>query len=154
MERAQKYLTYFLSHRKVTNELIRKIDEENIDYKPAETSMPAGKLVTHMLTSFYMFAKTAKDGSPTVFGEKFDEVAPSLTEAAEKFTAKTIDVISSLTSEELERKIDMTGIFGMELTGSQLLQIAMDHEIHHKGNLFVYVREMGHTDLPMFVSRG
>ncbi|MCM3707594.1 DinB family protein [Cytobacillus firmus] len=134
--------------------MIRKIDEKNFYFKPTETSMPAGKLVTHMLTSFYMFVKTAKDGSPAVFGEKFDEVAPSLIEAAEKFTKKTIEVISSLTCEELERKIDMTGIFGMELTGSQLLQIAMDHQIHHKGNLFVYVREIGHTELPMFVSRG
>ncbi|KAF0819820.1 putative protein YjoA [Bacillus sp. ZZV12-4809] len=154
MERAQKYLTYFLSHRKVTNELIWKIDNNNVDYKPAETSMSAGKLVTHMLTSFYMFAKTIKDGSPAVFGEKFDEIAPNLSEAAENFTEKTIKVISSLTNEELERKIDMSQIFGMELTGSQLLKIAMDHEIHHKGNLFVYVREMGHTELPRFVSRG
>ncbi|KON87637.1 hypothetical protein AF332_12895 [Sporosarcina globispora] len=154
MERAQKYLSYFLSHRKVTNELIKKIDEKNYEFKPTETSMPAGKLVTHMLTSFYMFAKTAKEGSPAVFGEKFDEIAPDLSEAAENYTEKTIEVISSLTSEELERKIDLTRVFGMELTGSQLLQLAMDHEIHHKGNLFVYVREIGHTDLPMFVSRG
>jgi uncharacterized damage-inducible protein DinB len=154
MDRAQKFLTYFLSHRKVTNDLIRKIDEKTVDYKPTETSMSAGKLVTHMLTSFFMIVKTVKDGSPAVFGEKFDEIAPNLSEAAESFTEKTLEVISSLTNEELERKIDMTGIFGMELTGRKLLQIAMDHEIHHKGNLFVYVREMGHTELPRFVSRG
>ncbi|MGV3265506.1 DinB family protein [Cytobacillus pseudoceanisediminis] len=153
MEKAQKFLNYFLSHRKVTNELIKKIDENNYDYKPTETSMAAGKLVTHMLTSFYMFSKTVKEGSPAVFGEKFEEIAPNLSEAAENYTEKTIEIISSLTNDELERTIDMSRIFGMEFTGIQLLQLAMDHEIHHKGNLFVYVREMGHTELPMFVSR-
>ncbi|MBT2689314.1 DinB family protein [Bacillus sp. ISL-47] len=154
MERSQKLLNYFLSHRSVTNELVGKIEAANYDYKPTETSMPAGKLVTHMLTSFYMFARTVKEGNGAVFGEKLDDVPQNLSEAAETLTEKTKDLISSLTNEELERSIDMKQIFGMELTGSQLLQIAMDHEIHHKGNLFVYVREMGHTDLPMFVSRG
>ncbi|WP_026581250.1 DinB family protein [Bacillus sp. J33] len=154
MDRSQKLLNYFLSHRKVTNELISKIDENNYDYKPTETSMPAGKLVTHMLTSFYMFTKTVKVGNASVFGEKFDDLPHNLSEAAAAYTEKSIDLISSLTNEELNRSIDMTQIFGIELTGSELLQIAMDHEIHHKGNLFVYVREMGHTDLPMFVSRG
>lgn len=154
MDRSQKLLNYFLSHRKVTNELISKIDGNNYDYKPTETSMPAGKLVTHMLTSFYMFTKTVKVGNASVFGEKFDDLPQNLSEAAASYTEKSIDLISSLTNEELNRSIDMTQIFGIELTGSELLQIAMDHEIHHKGNLFVYVREMGHTDLPMFVSRG
>ncbi|CAM3651657.1 DinB family protein [Aeromicrobium ponti] len=154
MERSQKLLNYFLSHRSVTNELINKIEEKNYDYKPTETSMPAGKLATHMLTSFYTFARTVKDGNAAVFGEKFESVPQNLSEAAAAYTEKTKDLIYSLTNEELERSIDMKQIFGMELTGSQLLQIAMDHEIHHKGNLFVYVREMGHTDLPMFVSRG
>ncbi|XCS13027.1 DinB family protein [Aeribacillus pallidus] len=29
----------------------------------------------------------------------------------------------------------------------------MDHEIHHKGQLFVYVREMGNTALLRYVMR-
>ncbi|GLB59452.1 DinB family protein [Cytobacillus sp. NCCP-133] len=154
MERTQKFLNYFLSHRSVTNDLISKIERKNFDYKPTETSMPVGKLVTHMLTSFYMFAKTVKDGNAAVFGEKAEYIPQNLSEAAAIYTDKTKELISFLTNEELENRIDMIRIFGMELTGSQLLQIAMDHEIHHKGNLFVYVREMGHTDLPMFVNRG
>ncbi|KYD26597.1 MULTISPECIES: DinB family protein [Geobacillus] len=44
--------------------------------------------------------------------------------------------------------------FGIHIPAAQLLPMAMDHEIHHKGQLFVYVRAMGHTDLPLFVKRG
>lgn len=49
--------------------------------------------------------------------------------------------------------MDLTNLFGMKLSGRQLLQLAMDHEIHHKGALFVYVRALGHTELPMFIQR-
>lgn len=51
----------------------------------------------------------------------------------------------------MDREVDLTGVFGRKVAGEQLLQLAIGHEIHHKGNLFVYVREMGHTDLPLYV---
>ncbi|MBU8878001.1 DinB family protein [Bacillus sp. FJAT-29790] len=147
-------LNHFLSHRSVTNNLVQKIDEANYEYKPTETSMTAQKLVTHMYTSFHKFVKTIKDGNASPFIEKLETTHSNLNHIGEDFTEKSKDLIASLTDQELDQVIDLTKVFGMELTGRQLFQMAMDHEIHHKGNLFVYVRGMGHTDLPMFIGRG
>lgn len=71
----------------------------------------------------------------------------------QKHIQKTVAILEQLTEEQLDREIDLTSAFGRKVTGRALLQLAMEHEIHHKGNLFVYVREMGHTELPFYQQR-
>lgn len=153
MSHARKFIRYFRSHRDVTLDLVRKMDEQNYHYKPTPTSMSAQELVTHMLTSFYRFAQAAKKGDSSPFKEKMENSEGNLTVLAEKMTSETIHMIESITDDELNNEVDLSQVFGIKLTGRQLLKMAMDHEIHHKGNLFVYVREMGHTDLPMYVKK-
>ncbi|MFN2745088.1 MULTISPECIES: DinB family protein [unclassified Bacillus (in: firmicutes)] len=151
MERKDRIVQEFLSHRSVTEELIQKIDDEHMDYKPTETSMSARDLITHMLHSFYRFALTAKEGTPEGFKRKLEDPETSLAELAQAYTEKTKQLLESFTDEELDREIDLTKMFGRKVAAEQLVQLAVGHEIHHKGNLFVYVREMGHTDLPLYV---
>jgi uncharacterized damage-inducible protein DinB len=154
MNRASQFVQYFLAHRNVTIELINKIEKEHYDYKPTPTSMSTKELVTHMLFAFYRFAKTAKNGDPTLFREKIAETETDLQKLAEMYTEKTKSLLESLTDEDFKRMLDLTKIFGVQMSVAQFLQSAMDHEIHHKGQLFVYVRGMGHTELPMFIKRG
>lgn len=154
MSRAKQFTQYFLSHRNVTVELISKIEEKHYDYKPTPTSMPAKDLVTHILFSFYKFANAAKHGDPTLFTQKVEETETNLQKLAQTYTEKTKLLLESLSDEDFERVLDLTNVFGAKIPTGQFLQMAMDHEIHHKGQLFVYVREMGHTDLPLFVQRG
>lgn len=154
MNRTNEIVQYFLTHRRVTVELVNKIEKEHYDYKPTPTSMPAKDLVTHMLFTFYKFAKVAKSGNPALFREKIEETETDLQKLAETYTEKTKSLLESLTDEDLDRVLDLTQIFGVQLSVAQFLQSAMDHEIHHKGQLFVYVRGMGHTELPLFIKRG
>ncbi|AGT30621.1 DNA damage-inducible protein DinB [Geobacillus genomosp. 3] len=154
MSRAQQWVQYFLSHRHVTLELINKIDEAHYGYKPTPTSMPAKQLATHMLFSFYSFANAAKHGDPALFGQKIEDPETNLAKLAETYTEKTKQLIESMSDDDFDRMLDLTSIFGVQIPAKQFLQMAMDHEIHHKGQLFVYVRGMGHTDLPLFVKRG
>ncbi|MBS4193016.1 DinB family protein [Bacillus sp. FJAT-49705] len=144
-------LKHFLSHRIVTNELVKKIEESNYSYKPTETSMSTEKLVTHMYTSFYKFIKTVKVGNGSPFMEKLEHPEFNLSQLGEHYTELSKELLESLTEDELNRDIDMTKIFGINVTGHQMVQTAIEHEIHHKGNLFVYVRELGHTELPLYM---
>lgn len=86
--------------------------------------------------------------------EKHDIEQKNLSELASHYTEKTKDILASLTDNQLNCVIDTSAVFGQKMPASQLVSMAIDHEIHHKGNLFVYVREMGHTDLPLFVKWG
>lgn len=143
MTAQNQLVSHFLSHRNVTIELAEKISREHYDYKPAETSMSAQELVKHMVYSFLMFANVINDGNASAIQNKPKEEAETdLVKLAETCTEKTTNILSQLTEEQLNREIDLTASFGRKVTGAALLQLAMEHEIHHKGNLFVYVREM------------
>ncbi|MBA4537881.1 DinB family protein [Bacillus aquiflavi] len=153
MSNTSQFIQYFLAHRNVTVELVSKIEKEHDNYKPTPTSMSAKELVNHMLYSFHWFVEIVKKGEPVPYQENKEETEANLLELATSYTEKTKNLIESLTDEDLNRTIDLTEIFGQKMNAGQLLQMAMDHEINHKGNLFVYVREMGHTELPMFISK-
>lgn len=144
---------YFLSHRTVTNELIHKIEKQHYNYKPTETSLSAQKLIIHMLTSFYSITSAAAKQRP----KKLHDATASdlnLSELAKTYTTETLALLDSLSDEDFSEIIDLSDTMGMKLSAKRFIHVAIDHEINHKGNLFVYVREMGHTDLPMFVSKG
>src|SRR5690554_7020135 len=152
MNRSEMFMHSFLSHRNVTAELVGKIEKENYRYKPTETSMSAQTLVLHMLTSFYHFAAAAAGYSPV--DPYADEEDIHLDKLVKLYTDETVKVIQSMSDEDFKKEVDLTKMIGVKLPAEQVLHMAMEHEIHHKGNLFVYVREMGHTDLPLFVDRG
>lgn len=139
----------FLAHRDVTNELASLINKDHYAFKPAETSMEAEKLVKHMMKSANIFIAFAAGKQPLDLSE--EEAALSLDEYAKKFTDETLALFESLTDDDLDELIDMTHIFGAKMPAHQVIELAIDHEIHHKGNLFVYVRMMGHDDLPLYV---
>lgn len=151
MSQSNEFVKYFLSHRNVTVELINKIEPEHYDFKPTPTSMSAQELTTHMLYTFYRFTKAAKEGDPSLLREKVDETETNLSNLAKKYTEETIAMLESMTDEDYNRELEA---FGAKLPARQLLHMGLDHEIHHKGNLFVYVRAMGHTDLPFYVHKG
>jgi uncharacterized damage-inducible protein DinB len=143
------YKEDFLSHRKVTKELAEKIDKKNYGYRPTDTSMTAEELVTHMLSSFHQFACMAAGKEPEKLHEGTEDV--SLNELADRYTEASVKVIESMDEETLEQTVDLTEMMGTKLPAWRLLEIAIDHEINHKGNLFVYVRELGYNQLPMYV---
>lgn len=152
MKKSDAFVKKFLSHRKVTQKLVEKIDKENYSFKPTETSMSAEELVLHMLTSFHHFACSAAKApqlNPVAAEEEVD-----LVKFAKIYTDETIKLIQSMSDEDFNEEIDLTSIIGAVLPAEQVLQIALEHEINHKGNLFVYVRMMGHTDLPLYVDHG
>ncbi|GGC96077.1 hypothetical protein GCM10007216_28560 [Thalassobacillus devorans] len=152
MDKNEQFKQYFSSHRSVTNELIGKIGTEHVDYQPTPTSMTARTLAHHMLKSFYQFTSAAAQQQASELFENEEET--SLNELAEVYTTETEKLIESMSDEDFSATIDLTEMLGTKLPAEHVLNLAMDHEIHHKGNLFVYVREMGHTELPMFVKQG
>ncbi|MCL7749498.1 DinB family protein [Halalkalibacter alkaliphilus] len=151
MTKSTHYKDYFLSHRLVTNELVEKISKDDYDYKPTDTSMSAKELVVHMLTSFYQFISAATKQPPKPLHDEYADVDLSL--LAELYTEESVKMIESLSNEDLNEVIDLTAVLGIKLPAEKILNLAIDHEINHKGSLFVYVRGMGHTDLPMFVRK-
>ncbi|QHW33983.1 damage-inducible protein DinB [Paenibacillus rhizovicinus] len=152
MTTINEFIGEWLSHRKVLHQMLEDVTTEQLQLKPWEKAMTLSGLILHITGAMGMFANTVKNGvytqavPPKAF-TTIDELRANI--AAD--TEETEAILRSIAPEQLEQSIDF---FGHAMTGSALLQNAKDHEIHHKGQLFIYLRLAGIEKLPFFVYRG
>lgn len=139
----------WLQHRMVIDDLLALVKDEDINYKPWEGAMSLGELAIHIVTSTDMFIKGIKKGefvAPEV--ENDYETMDELRAIIKRYTDHTKEEITSIFDFQLKGYMQFGKI---RAPGTYWLSNAIDHEIHHKGQLFTYVRMTGAKDLPFFM---
>ncbi|WP_367306894.1 DinB family protein [Alicyclobacillus acidocaldarius] len=155
MSKAQSVLTHWHSHRDVLAPLVDSVPEDKLDFKPWDEAMSFRDLVWHILSTSALFAAAAKAGRITDRPERPDlSTKQALVQAISSFTDRTHADVASVTDEQFESLVDTKAVFGRDLPVKVLLGSMIDHEVHHKGQLFVYARMMGAEKLPFFIHRG
>ena len=151
MSEINEIVASWRSHRNVLLSLLKDARTEHLGLKPWENAMSLSELVLHIVGAMDMFGRLVKNGAYTK-GEGSEPVGTA-DELRARVSARTDEseaILRSLTPDQLEATLDF---FGAKLTGRQLLRRAIDHEIHHKGQLFVYLRMAGVESLPMFMEK-
>lgn len=150
MSEVKQLMNDWLQHRKVLEELLEQIDDAHLHFKPWEGSMSLSELALHVAASNDAFVTVVKTGGELIIPDvpecrTMDEVR----KAVRDFTKKTKDTYESLTEADLEAE---SPIPHPKLQGKRkiLLKTVYEHEIHHKGQLFVYARMAGAKSLPFF----
>ncbi|MFP7493382.1 DinB family protein [Terribacillus saccharophilus] len=139
----------WLRHRNVLISLLDQIQEGHLDFKPWENAMTLRDLALHIAGSSEMFVKMVK--TETMSAPDLPEVntMDDLRKVVKQFTDQTAQAFDAITDEELSLQNEAK-IPGMQGKKELYLQAIYDHEIHHKGQLFIYARLVGATDLPFF----
>lgn len=153
MSNGVNYAQQFMTHRAVLQDILNRVPDEKFDFQPWANSMTLGNLALHMVTSADWFAEAVKAGS---FGRPEKVEASSMADVrriVDEYTAKTKATIESLTEAQIEGMVDGKAIFGMDAPGHVWLGSMKDHEVHHKGQMFVYARIAGVEEMPFFLSR-
>lgn len=141
-----------MMQRGVLPDLLNHFQDEDVTFSPWEGAMTTGDLVWHILSTSFTFANAAATGVFERVSEKPQlSTIADLKTAVDTWTAKTVDVIQSMSDEQFEQLIDMTKLFGRAVPAGSLLHSMRDHEIHHKGQLYVYARLCGRDQLPFFI---
>lgn len=141
-------------HRSVTQEIFQMMKNEHLHFQAWEKGMSIQTLALHMAISAHMFVKSIhmKEFLPPDPNELPDiQTMQELNRFFFDMTEKTKDIFISLTEEDLEKEIDVTRMLGRNISGKSMLHILLEHEIHHKGQLFVYARILGLDPLPLFM---
>ncbi|MEK3796681.1 DinB family protein [Peribacillus sp. FSL H8-0477] len=137
-------------HRQVLQEVLEKIDDEYLHFSPWDGGMPLSALVIHLTGSTDMFLAKVQNkpytSSAPVNAHSMDELRRYLNQATEK----TLQSFRDLSAENLEMTIEMNE---MKDTGANWISTAIDHEIHHKGQIFTYARIVGVDSLPFFITK-
>jgi len=139
----------FTAHRSALLDLLEHIPDGQADFAAWDGGMSFKRLIDHLNGSSARMQSLMK-------GEKPEPVQPSadFAEAKARMKQGALEVqsmLSSLTEEQLSQVVPAFG--GMQLAVHQLVNMLIEHEIHHKGQLWMMARMIG-LEPPRFVKMG
>jgi len=126
---------------KRTLRLIKVAPDDRYDWKPTDSAMTLGELVNHLYQSDLGFADALATGA-------YPSAPPSFTNTAELVAAYSashaagVEKVRAIPAEAGEETIAPFGPKSA-MPRQALLAIALEHEIHHRGQLYVYLRMLG-----------
>jgi uncharacterized damage-inducible protein DinB len=132
------------NEHRITRKIIEAVPAEQGDYRPDSVSMSALDLAWHIASAENFFMDAVAAGEFNFAGGGRPESIRNAADVAawygEAFQAN-FDRLTKLSSEQLLKIIDFRGMF--QYPAVLYLQFALNHSIHHRGQLSVYLRPMG-----------
>ena len=131
--------------------MIACIPADRIDWKPAADAFSFGDIIRHIgAVERYMFAENAVGrpsrypGHGTELADGHDHVLSFL----EGMHAESIAIFSQLTPDDLARKCETPG--GIRLTVWKWLRSMIEHEVHHRGQIYLMLRLLDVGTPPLY----
>ena len=151
MPNASEFIRYFTNVRSRTDRLVPLISPAVMEWRPAPDTFSPGDLLRHLAgTERYMWAENAQERPARYPGHAF-ELAPGYDETLryfERLRQESLDVFTTLTDEDLERKVATPAGASMPLW--KWLRAMVEHEAHHRGQLYLLLRLQGVATPPLF----
>jgi uncharacterized damage-inducible protein DinB len=139
----QNYINRMEAFFKGVGKAAESMDEKDYDFKPTPEIFSFKELLFHIINSEAGFTDLIKTGTwtmnkyPAVNYKNKQEII-NLINTAHSISLATLQELSE---DQLQKKIKTP--WGTEMTTSMLMWGMRDHMIHHRGQLFVYVRLKG-----------
>jgi uncharacterized damage-inducible protein DinB len=132
------------NEHRLTKRVIEAVPADKGDYRPHADAMSAFELAWHIASAEITFFNAVVSGQFDFTGNKRPESIRNSRDVAhwygENFSA-AFDRVASLSAEQLSKTIDFRGMF--QLPAVIYLDFGLNHSIHHRGQLSVYLRPMG-----------
>jgi uncharacterized damage-inducible protein DinB len=145
------FVEYFdkIHHR--TQLVVDCIPPEHLEWTIQEGRFSIGDTVRHLgAIERYMYAENARC-QPSQYPGHGQELASGY-EEVQSFFAKmhreSMEIFRSLSDEDLERKCETPA--GVRITVWKWLRAMVEHEVHHRGQLYLYLGVLGVKTPPIF----
>lgn len=127
----------------ITRRVIAAIPPEHMDYRPAAGARTAGELARHIVGAELRFLEGAASATFPDPGTELAAAADATAIAGlyETRFAPLLERLAAATGEQLLRPVDYKGLIRLPALG--FVQFALNHTIHHRGQLSVYLRAVG-----------
>lgn len=134
------FLEYYGKVRERTNRVIACIPAHHIDWTYKEGKFSFGDLIRHIATiERYMYAETVQQ-KPSIYPGHGKDLAADY-QATLDFWQRTHEesmaIFARLSDEDLQKKC--TTPAGSPITIWKWLRAMVEHEIHHRGQLYLYL---------------
>jgi uncharacterized damage-inducible protein DinB len=144
-------LDYFDKIHLRTMRVTRCIPPDKIEWTYREGAFTLGDLVRHIATiNRYMYAETVS-GRPSRYagcGQELADGYEQVLEFADRMHRESVAIFSQLTPEQLNGKC-MTPD-GAPITTWKWLRAMVEHEVHHRGQIYLYLSMLGVSTPPLY----
>jgi uncharacterized damage-inducible protein DinB len=145
------FLKYWESVRERTRRVVQCIPPDNIEWSHAPDAFTLGDLVRHLgAIERYMYAETVK-GRPSAYpgckrdlAEGYDAVVNYLDDRH----AESVEIFRTLTDADLKGKCITPA--GTQITTWKWLRAMVEHEAHHRGQLYMMLGILGVDTPPLY----
>lgn len=147
----QPFLDYYDKVRERTLRLIKVVPPSQLDWSYLPGKFSIGDQIRHIGTiERYMFAETiagrksAYQGCGKELADGYDNVLSFFNELHQQSLA----IFRQLSDEDLQRKCVTPG--NVEMRIWKWMRAMVEHEIHHRGELYIYLNLLGVKTPPMY----
>jgi len=151
IQSAESFLGYFESVRDRTRRVVARIPAEHIEWAHKPGAFTLGDMVRHLaVTERYMFAENVR-GRPSRYtghGRDLADGHEAVLAYLERLHAESVAIIGALTPEDLRGKCTTPG--GTSITTWKWLRAMVEHEVHHRGQIYLMLGMLGVPTPPLF----
>jgi uncharacterized damage-inducible protein DinB len=143
----------FAGNRRLTIRTVAAFSEQDLfGYKPAEALRPFANMVKELLGMELAYVRGSATGE-WGYAAAYPEVTTKqgLLDACEAVAAQASEWWPKITAERL-LNVEEDGLFGGPQSNLNRLIYALENEIHHRGQGYIYLRMLG-TEPPAFYER-
>ena len=147
----QPFLHYFGNVRERTMRVARCIPRDKLDWTYAPGKFTLGDLLRHIaVAERFMWAETlsGKPSRYTSHGKELADGYENVLAFMERLHAESLEIFAQFSDEELQRKCATPD--GVAITKWKWLRLMVEHEIHHRGQIYLYLGILGVPTPPLY----
>ena len=145
------FLEYLSSVRKRTSRVINCIPDDKMNWRPNPSAFSFGDILRHIGGMEYDVWAQAAQFKPSTYRGHTEDVAQNYNSPIEYLNdchKKSLKVFEQLTPEELNKKCLTPA--GVQVTLWKWLRAWIEHEIHHRGQIYTYLNLIGIESPPIY----
>lgn len=145
------FLSYYTRIKIRTRRLFQYIPEDKMEWTYQEGKFTIGDIIRHLANlERYMFAENVqgKKSSYVGCGREYASGYQNVLDYYDTMFEESKKIFESLTPEDLNKKCETPG--GASITVWKWLRAMVEHEVHHRGQIYMYLAILGVSTPPMF----
>ena len=147
----QPFLQYFGNVRERTMRVARCIPAERLDWSCAAGKFTLGDLLRHIaVAERLIWAETVEGRTSryTTHGKQLADGFENVMAFLDRLHAESMEIFARLSDEDLRRKCKTPD--GAEITIWKWLRLMVEHEIHHRGQIYLSLGILGVPTPPLY----
>jgi uncharacterized damage-inducible protein DinB len=145
------FLDYLDKVRQRTLRVVHYIPPDKLDWSYSPGKFTLGDLVRHIgAIERHMFAENVQ-GKPSRYqgcGKELADGYDQVVQFMERMHRESVEIFSGLSPEDLNRRCETPG--GASITVWKWLRSMLEHEIHHRGQIYLCLAMLGVPTPPLY----